>query len=81
MEAWRLLLRARAIENQCFVLACNTAGEHAGVPMGGHSAVVDPTGRVLAEAGTHEEILSVDIDEGTVEQTRSDFPVLGDRRL
>ena len=62
VEHWRLLLRARAVEDQCFVVAANTAGTHAGVEMGGHSAVVDPSGSVLAEAGPGEETLSVEID-------------------
>lgn len=81
IEAWRLLLRARAIENQCFVVACNTAGEHAGVPMGGRSAVIDPWGAVLAEAGTGEEVLSVELDPEVVTSARRDFPVLADRRM
>lgn len=81
VEAWRLLARARAIEDQCFVLACNTAGTHAGVEMGGYSAVIDPWGTVLAEAGTDEEILSVTIDPDAVAQAREKFPVLADRRL
>ena len=78
---WRLLVRARAVENQSYVLACNTAGTHAGVPMGGHSLVVDPWGTVLAEAGEEEEVLVVDIDQASVGATRSSFPVLADRRL
>ena len=45
---WRLLAPARAIENQSYVVACNTAGSHAGVPIGGHSLVVEPWGAVLA---------------------------------
>jgi predicted amidohydrolase len=81
VEAWRLLLRARAVENQCFVVACNTAGEHAGVVMGGRSAVIDPWGTVLAEAGTQEEVLSVELDTSQVARARRDFPVLADRRL
>ena len=48
---WTLLGRARAIENQCVVVQCNTAGTHAGHEMGGHSQVVSATGEVLAEAG------------------------------
>lgn len=79
--AWRTLLRARAIENQCFVVASNTAGTHAGTQMGGHSAVVDPWGEVVAEAGDSEEVLSVEIDPGQVDDWRSTFPVLQDRRL
>jgi predicted amidohydrolase len=79
---WRLLARARAIENQSYLLACNTAGTHAGVQMGGYSAVVDPWGEVLAEAGPDEEqVLVVTLDDGLVSRTRASFPVLADRRL
>jgi predicted amidohydrolase len=78
---WRLLAQARAVENQSFVVACNTAGTHSGVPMGGGSIVVDPWGSVLAEAGTDEEVLVVDLDLDVVARTRSGFPILDDRRL
>lgn len=81
VEAWRLLLRARATEDQCLVIGCNTAGTHAKTPMGGHSAVIDATGEVLAEAGTDEEILRVDVDPASVTQFREAFPVLADRRM
>ncbi len=78
---WQLLAQARAVENQSYVVACNTAGTHAGVPMGGHSMVVDPWGVVLAEAGDGEEVLVADLDPDLVATTRASFPVLGDRRL
>jgi predicted amidohydrolase len=78
---WRLLAQARAVENQMYVVACNTAGEHAGYRMGGHSMVVDPWGTVLAEAGEGEEVLTVDLDPDSVEATRASFPILADRRL
>jgi predicted amidohydrolase len=79
---WRLLARARAIENQSYLLACNTAGTHAGVTMGGYSAVVDPWGEVLAEAGPdREQVLVVTLDDELVSRTRASFPVLADRRL
>ena len=78
---WRLLAQARAIENQSYVVACNTAGSHAGVPMGGQSMVVEPWGAVLAEAGEDEEVLVVDLDPDLVRATRAQFPVLPDRRL
>ncbi len=81
VEHWRLLGRARAVENQQVLLACNTAGTHAGVRMGGHSQVVDATGTVLAEAGEGEEVLVVDLDPGAVADWRARFPVLADRRL
>ncbi|WOX11048.1 carbon-nitrogen family hydrolase [Streptomyces sp. N50] len=78
---WTLLAQARAIENQSFVLACGTAGTHAGVPQAGHSIVVDPWGEVLAQAGAGEEILTVDFDPAKVAVTREQFPALKDRVL
>ncbi|MFD8806677.1 carbon-nitrogen family hydrolase [Streptomyces sp. NPDC059597] len=78
---WTLLARARAVENQAFVLACGTAGTHAGVPQAGHSVVVDPWGEVLAEAGPDEEVLTVDFDPAKVAETREQFPALKDRVL
>ena len=81
VEHWRLLGRARAIENQTIVVQCNTGGTHAGVEMGGHSQVVSATGEVLAEAGGGEEVLVVDVDLAEVTAWRQRFPVLADRRL
>jgi predicted amidohydrolase len=70
-----------AVENQAFVLACGTAGTHAGVPQAGHSIVVDPWGEVLAEAGAGEETLTVHLDPAKVATTREQFPALKDRML
>jgi predicted amidohydrolase len=81
VEAWTLLGRARAIEDQLIMVQCNTGGTHGGLAMGGHSQVVDATGRVLAEAGTGEEVLVVDLDTAAVDTWRAEFPVLADRRL
>jgi len=81
VDAWSLLLRARAVEDQCFVIGCNTAGTHADTAMGGHSAVIAPTGEVLAEAGDGQEVLRADIDPAVVDDFREAFPVLRDRRL
>jgi predicted amidohydrolase len=78
---WTLLGQARAIEDQCVVLQCNTAGTHARHEMGGHSQVVDATGKVLATAGLDEEVLSIDIDTAATPEWRRTFPVLTDRRL
>ncbi|MEI2764958.1 MAG: carbon-nitrogen family hydrolase [Dermatophilaceae bacterium] len=78
---WELLVRARAVEDQCLVVAANTAGTHADVPMGGRSCVVLPTGEVIAAAGTDEQVLSVEVDLGVVAASREAFPVLADRRL
>jgi predicted amidohydrolase len=81
VEHWTLLGRARAIENQCAVIQCNTGGTHASVAMGGHSQVVSATGEVLAQAGDGEEVLVVDLDVAAIETWRTTFPVLADRRL
>ncbi|MCZ2524729.1 carbon-nitrogen family hydrolase [Streptomyces sp. HB2AG] len=78
---WTLLARARAVESQAYVLACCTAGTHAGIEQAGHSMVVDPWGEVLAEAGAGEQVLRADIDPSLVARTRADFPVLRDRVL
>ncbi|MFD8824666.1 carbon-nitrogen family hydrolase [Streptomyces sp. NPDC059605] len=77
---WTLLARARAVENQSYVLAVGCAGTHAGVEQAGHSIVVDPWGEVLAEAGAGEEVLDVEFDPGMVAETREQFPALKDRR-
>ena len=81
LEHWRVLSRARAIENQVFFIGCNQVGRQEGVELAGHSVVIDPWGELLAEAGTGEEVLTVDIDVAMVAKTRSDFPVLRDRKL
>ncbi|MFB7860739.1 carbon-nitrogen family hydrolase [Streptomyces sp. NPDC056069] len=78
---WTLLAQARAVENQAYVLACGTAGTHAGVEQAGHSIVVDPWGEVLGEAGPDEEILRVALDPARVATTREQFPALKDRVL
>lgn len=78
---WTLLSRARAVEDQSYVLACGLAGTHAGVEQAGHSLVVDPWGEVLAEAGPGEDVLTVDLDPAKVPDTRAQFPALKDRML
>ncbi len=81
LEPWLLLNRARALENQAFVFACNGAGSSGGVRLGGHSLFVDPFGKVVAEAGDGEELLSIDVDLELVRQFRRDFPALEDRMM
>ncbi|MDR6640327.1 carbon-nitrogen family hydrolase [Paenarthrobacter nitroguajacolicus] len=78
-EHWRLLTTARAVEHQIFVIACNAAGSQEGAELGGHSRVVDPAGKVIAEADSGEAVLMVDIDPQQVNAVRTEFPVIGDR--
>jgi predicted amidohydrolase len=78
---WEPLVRARAIENQLFVIApdqCGTSPD--GIARHGHSLVVDPWGRVLADAGDDEGVVVVDLDLDEVARTRRAIPNLANRR-
>jgi predicted amidohydrolase len=77
---WRTLLRARAIENQCFVVACNRVGETNGAAFFGASAVLDPWGETLVEAGETEALLTVTVDLAAIDGMRRRIPVFEDRR-
>ena len=77
---WRTLLRSRAIENQCFVAACNRVGTTNDVSFFGSAAVIDPWGETLIEGGETETLLTVRIDLETVEATRNKIPIFADRR-
>jgi predicted amidohydrolase len=81
IEAWRLFNRARAHENLAFLISCNCAGENAGKRYGGHSMIVDPWGRLLAEGGEGGEIVTAEIDVGQAVAARKEFPALADRVL
>ena len=80
VEHWRLLLRARAVENQFFVAGCNRAGTGADGEFGGHSAVADPWARVLVEGGTEAGLFVATIELDEVTRARQLFPFLADRR-
>ncbi len=78
---WEILLRARAIETGCFVLAPAQCGRHdiaVGKPRDtyGHSLAVDPWGKVLADGGTEPGVLMVDLDPGEVARARQRIPAL-----
>ncbi len=80
IEHWRMLLRARAIENQMFVAACNRCGVTEETAFAGHSAIIAPDGTVLAEAGTEEAVIWAEVDPSLVRLTREQIPVFQDRR-
>ena len=74
---WHVLLRARAIENACFVIAPAQCGSHPGDRRTyGHSMIIDPWGEVLAEAANEPAIISATIDTTLVEVARSRIPAL-----
>lgn len=79
---WELLLRARAVENQCFVLAAGQCGTHAtGEGAWGHSMIVDPWGTVLAEVADGEGFAAADLDLTAQDAIRASLPVLDHRRI
>lgn len=77
---WQTLLRARAIENQCFVLACNRVGADRANRFGGRSAAIDPRGEVVVEGGDTPELLLADLELRLLDEVRALLPVLRDRR-
>ncbi len=80
-EHWEVLLRARAIEDQCFVVAANQIGEHApGLRSGGRSMIVDPWGVVLATAPDGESLAVAELDLAQLEAIRRKLPSLANRQ-
>jgi predicted amidohydrolase len=75
---WHVLLRARAIENGCFIIAPAQTGMHpGGRKTYGHSLVVDPWGKILADGGTEEGVVMAEIDLDEVKKIRAKIPSLG----
>ena len=73
---WHVLMRARAIENGCFVFAAAQGGKHEnGRETFGHSLIVDPWGRILAEGGTEPGVVMAEIDRGRSGQGARAHPV------
>ena len=80
-DHWEALLRARAIENQAFVIAANQIGENEpGRFSGGRSMIVDPWGVVLAQATDTVGVIVADLDLGRLESIRGSLPSLANRR-
>ena len=80
-DHWETLLRARAIENQCFVIAANQIGAHPpGNRSGGRSLIIDPWGLVLATAADSESTIVADLDFTLLEDVRTRLPALTHRR-
>ena len=79
---WELLLRARAVENQCYVLAPAQVGQHAdGRKTWGHSLLIDPWGEVVACLPQGEGVISGQLDSQRIQEIRAQLPALNHRRL
>lgn len=79
-EHWQTLLRARAIENQAWVVGVNRVGGGGDLVYSGDSTIIDPWGEIIATASRDEITLIADLDVERVVDARSKFPVLADRR-
>ncbi len=80
VEHWVTLLKARAIENQAWVIGVNRCGAEPELTYPGRSLVVNPHGEILADAGDAEGVVRANIDAQVLRQWRSDFPALKDIR-
>ncbi|WP_339174385.1 carbon-nitrogen family hydrolase [Anoxybacillus sp. FSL W8-1294] len=80
LHHWRTLLMARAIENQCYVVACNRAGKDPNNEFAGHSMIIDPWGNILAEGNEQETVIVANIDINEVQDVRARIPIFADRR-
>ncbi|MCI7812572.1 MAG: carbon-nitrogen family hydrolase [Lachnospiraceae bacterium] len=79
-EHWMALLKARAIENQCYVLGVNRTGMGGGISYTGDSMVVDPYGNVIGRMEKTEGMLLCEIEKRYVEEWRATFPQKNDRK-
>jgi len=78
-EHWMTLLRARAIENQTYVIGVNRIGKAPNISYSGDSKVFDPFGKELLDCGSKEGVFIIELSKGLVVKVRQDFPVLRDR--
>lgn len=78
-EAWTTLLKARAIENQCYVVGVNVVGEAGGIKYSGGSYIFDFTGKAILDCGEGQKVASADIDLESLQEFRKKFAFLQDR--
>ncbi len=77
---WRILLQARAIENQLYIIACNRVGDAGNNHFFGNSMIIDPWGNIITEAGETEKVLTGKIDFNKISGVRKSIPVYDDRK-
>ncbi len=81
IEHWRSLLKARAIENQCYVAGVNRVGDDPKLRYNGFSSVFDPMGKEIVAVENDEMIIGAEIDKTLVHEVRKKLPFLNDMRL
>ncbi|MEY8319850.1 carbon-nitrogen family hydrolase [Lachnospiraceae bacterium 46-61] len=77
---WISLLKARAIENQCYILGVNRCGSGDGLDYSGDSMIIDPYGKIVAMAKECSQVITADIDDNIVTKYRQEFPLKADRK-
>ncbi|MEW6193693.1 MAG: carbon-nitrogen family hydrolase [Bacteroidota bacterium] len=81
IEHWRTLLKARAIENQCFMIGVNRVGTDSTLQYNGYSSIHDPMGKEIVSISNEEKIIECEIDTSVVEEIRKKLPFLKDIKL
>ena len=81
IEHWRTLLKARAIENQCFVLGVNRVGDDPKLKYPGYTSIIDPMGNELASVSDEEKIVTAEIVKEKADEVKTALPFLNDIRL
>ncbi len=81
IEHWRILLKARAIENQCYVAGVNRVGDAQGLHYNGFTSIYDPMGKTIASVENEERIVVAEIDKNYIKKVREGLPFLEDIRL
>lgn len=80
-EHWKALLKARAVENQCYIAGCNRCGEGGGLSYSGDSAVYSPAGKLICAAESYkDELIFADVRREECAAVQGSFPVKKDRR-
>ena len=81
IEHWRALLRARAIENQCYVLGVNRVGEDPKLKYTGFSSIIDPMGNEIISVPSEEKIVTAEVFKEKADEVKNSLPFLNDIRL
>ena len=81
LNHWRVLLQARAIENDMFIVACNGTGNDGNTDYAGHSMIINPNGEILAELGQEEDSIYAELDLNEVDTQRKNIPVFENLKL
>jgi predicted amidohydrolase len=81
IEHWRALLKARSIENQCYVVGVNRVGDDPKLHYNGVSSVFDPMGKEIVAVENEEKVIVAEIDKSVVDDVRKKLPFLNDMRL